>query len=104
VEQVLGEHAQSIAACLGQWAFFFVDFGCCGHVLTTIALQNRAYAVSQLSDLHQKLSKASSAVQNTKAQAPTMPVDEKVAAAGKGKEPERKKPEENQLAKSVKDR
>jgi hypothetical protein len=50
------------------------------------------------------LSKAQGAVQNTRAQAPTLPVDEKAAATGKGKETEKKKPEENQLAKSVKDR
>jgi hypothetical protein len=43
-------------------------------------------------------------VQNTRAQVPTLPVDEKAAATGKGKETEKKKPEENQLAKSVKDR
>jgi hypothetical protein len=67
-------------------------------------IQNRAYAVSQLTDLHQKLSKAQGAVQNTRAQAPTLPADEKAAASGKGKEAEKKKPEENQLAKSVKDR
>ena len=36
------------------------------------ALQNRAYAVSQLGDLHQKLSRAQANVANTQAQAPLL--------------------------------
>lgn len=65
-------------------------------------MKNRAYAVSQLSDLHQKLSKAQSSVQTTRAQAPTSSVVEETKTAGKGKE-EKKKADDNQLAKSVKD-
>jgi len=63
-------------------------------------ISNRAYAVSQLSDLHQKLTKAQSTVHTTRA--PPISVkdkDEKPAAPKK----EEKKKEENQLAKSVKD-
>ncbi|KAH8829091.1 Mov34-domain-containing protein [Flagelloscypha sp. PMI_526] len=64
-------------------------------------ISNREYAVSQLSDLHQKLSKASSSVSNTR---PIVPV-----LKGDGKEKEQqvkkdeKKKEENQLGRSVKD-
>jgi COP9 signalosome complex subunit 5 len=38
-------------------------------------VQNRAYAVSQLSDLHQKLSKAQSSVTTTRAPLPSLPKD-----------------------------
>jgi len=64
-------------------------------------VSNRAYAVSQLSDLHQKLSKAQGAVTSTRATAPAL--KEKEGAAGKQKEKEEKKKEDNQLLKSVKD-
>ena len=66
-------------------------------ILTSRSSQNRAYAVSQLSDLQQKLSKAQGAVANTRAVPPSLKEKE-------GKEKEQKKREENQLAKSVKDR
>ncbi|EIN08800.1 Mov34-domain-containing protein [Punctularia strigosozonata HHB-11173 SS5] len=63
-------------------------------------ISNRAYAVSQLSDLHQKLAKAQSSVQNTRAPEPTLSTDnsasDKKKKVGRGKE-------DNQLAKSVKD-
>ncbi|KAJ6530028.1 JAB1/Mov34/MPN/PAD-1 ubiquitin protease-domain-containing protein [Mycena vulgaris] len=63
-------------------------------------ISNRAYAVSQLSDLHQKLAKAQSAVASTRATVPVLP-DAQGFAAKKEKEDKRK--EDNQLAKSVKD-
>ncbi|KAF8920826.1 JAB1/Mov34/MPN/PAD-1 ubiquitin protease-domain-containing protein [Mucidula mucida] len=62
-------------------------------------ISNRAYAVSQLSDLHQKLSKAQAAVTSTRANIPTLADKDN----GKQKEKEEKKKEDNQLAKSVKD-
>jgi len=58
-------------------------------------ISNRAYAVSQLSDLHQKLAKAQSAVTATRAAAPVVKDD--------SRKKDEKKKEENQLAKSVKD-
>ncbi|KAI5888205.1 Mov34-domain-containing protein [Schizophyllum commune H4-8] len=61
-------------------------------------ISNKAYAVSQLADLHQKLSKAQTAVAGTRAMAPVIK-----GADHKGKEKEEKKREDNQLAKSVKD-
>jgi len=64
-------------------------------------ISNRAYSVSQLADLHQKLSRAQAAVNQTRAPVPT-PKD-KEGATGKQKEKEEKKKEDNQLAKSVKD-
>ncbi|KAJ3515211.1 hypothetical protein NMY22_g14506 [Coprinellus aureogranulatus] len=59
-------------------------------------ISNRAYAVSQLSDLHQKLVKATGTVSSTRPVVPTYKEKE-----GKQKEKEEKKKEENQLAKSV---
>ncbi|TRM59599.1 JAB1/Mov34/MPN/PAD-1 ubiquitin protease-domain-containing protein [Schizophyllum amplum] len=61
-------------------------------------ISNKAYAVSQLADLHQKLSKAQTAVGGTRASAPILK-----GTDHKGKEKEEKKREDNQLAKSVKD-
>ncbi|KAL0958444.1 hypothetical protein HGRIS_000587 [Hohenbuehelia grisea] len=66
-------------------------------------ISNRAYAVSQLSDLHQKLSKAQSSVHSTRASPPVVKEKEGAPPPGKHKEKEEKKKEENQLAKSVKD-
>ncbi|KAK0461144.1 JAB1/Mov34/MPN/PAD-1 ubiquitin protease-domain-containing protein [Desarmillaria tabescens] len=63
-------------------------------------ISNRAYAVSQLSDLHQKLSKVQTSVTNTRAPIPIL--QDKEGSASK-KEKEEKKKEDNQLAKSVKD-
>ncbi|KAJ7719421.1 JAB1/Mov34/MPN/PAD-1 ubiquitin protease-domain-containing protein [Mycena metata] len=63
-------------------------------------ISNRAYAVSQLSDLHQKLAKAQSAVASTRAAVPLLPDSQNFAAK---KEKEDKKKEDNQLAKSVRD-
>jgi len=66
-------------------------------------ISNRAYAVSQLSDLHQKLSKAQSSVTTTRAPLPSLPKDkDEKSGLGNLKKDEKKK-EENQLAKSVKD-
>ncbi|KAF8221934.1 Mov34-domain-containing protein [Tricholoma matsutake] len=61
-------------------------------------ISNRAYSVSQLADLHQKLSKAQASVSTTRASVPTIKDKD-----GKQKEKEEKKKEDNQLAKSVKD-
>jgi COP9 signalosome complex subunit 5 len=61
-------------------------------------ISNRAYSVSQLADLHQKLTKAQGSVGTTRASAPTLKEKD-----GKQKEKEEKKKEDNQLAKSVKD-
>ncbi|KAG2140682.1 JAB1/Mov34/MPN/PAD-1 ubiquitin protease-domain-containing protein [Suillus clintonianus] len=64
-------------------------------------ISNRAYAVSQIVDLHQKLSKAQASVSSTRAPVPTMKgQDEKASSAPKKEE---KKKEDNQLAKGVKD-
>lgn len=63
--------------------------------------------MSQLSDLHQKLSKAQSSVQTTRAQAPTSSVVEEANPSAKATakvKDEKKKADDNQLAKSVKDR
>ncbi|KAJ7572317.1 Mov34-domain-containing protein [Mycena floridula] len=62
-------------------------------------ISNRAYAVSQISDLHQKLSKAQSGVTSTRASAPALV--EKDGSTKKDKD--EKKKDDNQLAKSVKD-
>ncbi|KAK1221326.1 COP9 signalosome catalytic subunit rri1 [Marasmius sp. AFHP31] len=62
-------------------------------------ISNRAYAVSQLADLHQKLSKAGSAVPSTR---PTLPSLQDKENSSKTEKEEKKK-EESQLAKSVKD-
>ncbi|KAF8630797.1 hypothetical protein AX15_002704 [Amanita polypyramis BW_CC] len=62
-------------------------------------ISNRAYAVSQLGDLHQKLSRAQANVATTQAQVP-LPKDKEPSAS---KEKDEKKKEENQLEKSVKD-
>lgn len=64
-------------------------------------ISNRAYAVSQLSDLHQKLAKAQNSVGTTRATAPALKEKD---AAQKQKEKDEKKKEDNQLTKSVKDR
>ncbi|KAF8166253.1 JAB1/Mov34/MPN/PAD-1 ubiquitin protease-domain-containing protein [Pholiota molesta] len=66
-------------------------------------ISNRAYAVSQLSDLHQKLAKAQNSVASTRASAPTLKEKDTSASAQKQKEKEEKKKEDNQLTKSVKD-
>lgn len=63
-------------------------------------ISNRAYAVSQLSDLHQKLAKAQLAVNGTRAAVPTLKDATLHGLSGKKEE---KKKEDNQLAKSVKD-
>ncbi|KAJ3544062.1 hypothetical protein NM688_g5784 [Phlebia brevispora] len=62
-------------------------------------ISNRAYAVSQLADLHQKLSRAQTSVPNTRA--PTVARDEKQSAIQKKEE--KKKEDSNQLAKSARD-
>ncbi|KAG7094179.1 hypothetical protein E1B28_007788 [Marasmius oreades] len=62
-------------------------------------ISNRAYAVAQLSDLHQKLSKVATGIPNTRATLPPLPEKENSSKTEK----EDKKKEESQLAKSVKD-
>uniref|UniRef100_A0A8H8CFE3 COP9 signalosome complex subunit 5 n=1 Tax=Psilocybe cubensis TaxID=181762 RepID=A0A8H8CFE3_PSICU len=66
-------------------------------------VSNRAYAVSQLTDLHQKLAKAQNSVANTRATAPTIKDKDISVASQKQKEKEEKKKEDNQLTKGVKD-
>jgi COP9 signalosome complex subunit 5 len=61
-------------------------------------VSNRAYAVLQLSDLHQKLAKAQNTISTTKPVVPSLK-----EALHKQKEKEKEKKEDNQLAKSVKD-
>jgi len=63
-------------------------------------ISNRAYAVSQLSDLHQKLAKAQVVVSGTRASVPTL--KDGTLSVLQGKKEEKKK-EDSQLAKSVKD-
>ncbi|PSR78583.1 hypothetical protein PHLCEN_2v7330 [Hermanssonia centrifuga] len=63
-------------------------------------ISNRAYAVSQLADLHQKLAKAQQSIPNTRAPAPVLKDDIKSTLT---KKEEKKKEDANQLAKSVKD-
>ncbi|THH31010.1 hypothetical protein EUX98_g3191 [Antrodiella citrinella] len=62
-------------------------------------ISNRAYAVSQLNDLHQKLVKAQTTVATTRAPQPTLH-DEKPAAK---KAEDKKKDDGNSLAKAIKD-
>ncbi|PFH47658.1 hypothetical protein AMATHDRAFT_197732 [Amanita thiersii Skay4041] len=64
-------------------------------------ISNRAYAVSQLSDLHQKLSRAQNTIPSTHAQLPALKT--KDTGNQNQKEKEEKKKEENQLEKSVRD-
>lgn len=86
----------------------------------TTRVQNRAYAVSQIVDLHQKLSKAQGSVSNTRAPMPTLKGQEEKASSVPKVEyrsivcalnthaclsqKEEKKKEDNQLAKGAKDR
>jgi COP9 signalosome complex subunit 5 len=86
----------------------------------TRLVQNRAYAVSQIVDLHQKLSKAQASVSSTRAPIPAMKgQEEKASSVPKVNyrltvcalnahaclsQKEEKKKEDNQLAKGVKDR
>ena len=90
--------------------------------LTFFFTQNRAYAASQLTDLHQKLTKAASNVPQTKPVVPPLPPGEKGSSSSKvnnciclthesdlillrlSQKSESKKDVENQLAKAVKDR
>jgi hypothetical protein len=68
MEQVLGEHLEPESSYFGESHRKMI-------VLPkrfTLAKQNRAYAVSQLSDLHQKLSRAQSTVHSTRATPPTL--------------------------------
>jgi len=63
-------------------------------------ISNRAYAASQLTDLHQKLTKAASNVPQTKPIVPPLPPEKGTSASKKS---DSKKDPENQLAKNVKD-
>ncbi|KAF9220793.1 Mov34-domain-containing protein [Gyrodon lividus] len=62
-------------------------------------ISNRAYAVSQISDLHQKLARAQSSVSNTRPPVPAMKGQDEKAGVNK----DDKKKEDNQLTKAVKD-
>ncbi|KAG2151150.1 JAB1/Mov34/MPN/PAD-1 ubiquitin protease-domain-containing protein [Suillus bovinus] len=64
-------------------------------------ISNRAYAVSQIVDLHQKLSKAQATVSSTRAPMPIVKGQEEKASSVPKKD--EKKKEDNQLAKGVKD-
>ncbi|KAH9983159.1 Mov34-domain-containing protein [Russula compacta] len=64
-------------------------------------ISNRAYAASQLADLHQKLTKAASNVPQTKPVVPPLPSGDKGSSSNK--KSDTKKEVENQLAKNVKD-
>ncbi|KAH9962171.1 JAB1/Mov34/MPN/PAD-1 ubiquitin protease-domain-containing protein [Russula dissimulans] len=64
-------------------------------------ISNRAYAASQLTDLHQKLTKAASNVLQTKPVIPPLPALDKGGSASK--KSDSKRDVENQLAKNVKD-
>jgi COP9 signalosome complex subunit 5 len=78
--------------------------------------QNRAYAASQLNDLHQKLSKVQSVVSSTRAQAPVLKDSKEptkvwftisllyIAIPTFSQDEKDKKKEESQLTKSVRDR
>jgi len=67
-------------------------------------ISNRAYAASQLTDLHQKLTKAAANVAQTKPIIPALPsTGEKAPSTSKSQKSEPKKEVENQLAKNVKD-
>ncbi|OJA20614.1 hypothetical protein AZE42_07758 [Rhizopogon vesiculosus] len=65
-------------------------------------ISNRAYAVSQIVDLHQKLSKAQASVSSTRAPIPTPKGQDEKTTNAKSQKEEKKK-EDNQLAKGVKD-
>ena len=54
--------------------------------LTFFPTQNRAYAASQLTDLHQKLTKAASNVPQTKPIVPPLPPGEKGSSSSKVRE------------------
>ncbi len=62
-------------------------------------LQNRAYAANQLSDLHQKLTKAQTSLPSTRPPAPIL-IDEKAVIKQKPQD----KNQESALSKAVKDR
>jgi len=64
-------------------------------------ISNRAYAASQLTDLHQKLTKAASNVLQTKPVIPPLPALDKGSSVSK--KSDTKRDVENQLAKNVKD-
>lgn len=80
-------------------------------------LQNRAYAASQLADLAQKLTKAQTAISSTKAPAPSLKDDKQARVCHSCQlscddiltvfdiqKEEKKKEDQNQLLKSVRDR
>ncbi|KAI6030472.1 JAB1/Mov34/MPN/PAD-1 ubiquitin protease-domain-containing protein [Pisolithus orientalis] len=66
-------------------------------------ISNRAYAVSQIADLHQKLSRAESTISNTRPTVPALKGQEE-KPSGKALQQDEKKKEESHLAKAVKDR
>jgi len=66
-------------------------------------ISNRAYAASQLTDLHQKLTKAAGNVPQTKPVVPPLPPTGEKGSSSKSSKTEPKKEVENQLARNVKD-
>ncbi|KAH7909827.1 JAB1/Mov34/MPN/PAD-1 ubiquitin protease-domain-containing protein [Hygrophoropsis aurantiaca] len=66
-------------------------------------ISNRAYTVSQLSDLHQKLAKAQASVSSTRAPVPSLKEKQKEETSSTQPKKEEKKKEDNQLFKGVKD-
>ncbi len=67
MEQVLGEYVEPEPFDLG------MNLATCFKVsFWTSVQQNRAYAVAQLSDLHQKLSKVQTSVTTTRAPIPVL--------------------------------
>jgi len=66
-------------------------------------ISNRAYAASQLTDLHQKLTRAAGNVPQTKPVVPPLPPTGEKGSTSKAQKSESKKEVDNQLAKNVKD-
>jgi hypothetical protein len=68
----LGQYIEPESVDFCEWQFFVFAME---RKLIISWAQNREYAVSQLSDLHQKLAKAQSSVTSTRAPAPSLPKD-----------------------------
>ncbi|KAI0249754.1 Mov34-domain-containing protein [Lactifluus subvellereus] len=66
-------------------------------------ISNRAYAASQLTDLHQKLTRAAGNVPQTKPVVPPLPPTGEKGSTSKSQKSESKKEVDNQLARNVKD-
>lgn len=73
MEQVLGEHIESERADFSELVVLTSHHPSC-----LLQDQNRAYAVAQLNDLHQKLVKAQSTVSTTRAPQPMLNEDKPI--------------------------